>query len=461
MECQRGRAGEEVLTKAFLSLNGWFLEETAVGQGPLPMARIGIEAGGKGGAVKRRAARLFAACLAAVGLLLAHPASAQDSAAPSGAAVAVAADIKVEGAVTRLSLTLSRPVEAKAFLLERPDRVIIDLPEVNFQLPANAGRKGAGLVASYRFGLFAPGRSRIVIDLAQPALVERIDSRALGEGTLLVIELSRTDRANYRKTALKPMVEPEPLPAAAAPQPVPPAGDKPLIVIDPGHGGVDPGAIGVNGVAEKDVVFAFAERFKLRLEETGRYRVMMTRTSDTFVSLGGRWRMAQKAGASLFVSIHADTLSDSSRVRGATVYTGSAFASDAEAERLAAKENLADQIAGVDVVEDPNEIAGILAELTKRETRVFSLDFANKVVNGLRDVVALNKNPLRSAGFIVLKAPDIPSVLIELGYLSSAKDADLLVSDAWRDKSSAALVEAVDRFFATRLAAQPDAAVSP
>src|SRR5690606_7967581 len=238
-------------------------------------------------------------------------------------------------------------------------------------------------------------------------------------------------------------------------------GDKPLIVIDPGHGGVDPGAIGVNGVAEKDVVFAFAERFKLRLEETGRYRVMMTRTSDTFVSLGGRWRMAQEAGASLFVSVHADTLSDSSRVRGATIYTGSTFASDAEAERLAAKENLADQIAGVDVVEDPNEIAGILAELTKRETRVFSLDFANKVVNSLRDVVALNKNPLRSAGFIVLKAPDIPSVLIELGYLSSAKDADLLVSDAWRDKSSAALVEAVDRFFATRLAAQPDAAVSP
>src|SRR5690606_25664148 len=258
---------------------------------------------------------------------------------------------------------------------------IIDLPEVNFQLPANAVRKGAGLVASYRFGLFAPGRSRIVIDLAHPALVESSDSQLQGEAALLVLERSRTDRASERAAALKPMVEPEPLPAAAALPPVPPAGDTPLIVIDPGHGGVDPGAIGVNGVAEKDVVFAFAERFKLRLEETGRYRVMMTRTSDTFVSLGGRWRMAQEAGASLFVSVHADTLSDSSRVRGATIYTGSTFASDAEAERLAAKENLADQIAGVDVVEDPNEIAGILAELTKRETRVFSLDFANKVVN--------------------------------------------------------------------------------
>src|SRR5690606_2575334 len=292
------------------------------------MARIGIDAGGKGGAVKsRRLANLLAACLAVAGLLFVHPAAAQDPAAPPAATVAVAADVKADGAVTRLSLTLSRPVEAKAFLLERPDRVIIDLPEVNFQLPANAGRKGAGLVASYRFGLFAPGRSRIVIDLAQPALVESIDSQVLGEGALLVIELSRTDRASYRKTALKPMVEPEPLPAAAAPPPVPPAGDKPLIVIDPGHGGVDPGAIGVNGVAEKDVVFAFAERFKLRLEETGRYRVMMTRTSDTFVSLGGRWRMAQEAGASLFVSVHADTLSDSSRVRGATIYTGSTFAS--------------------------------------------------------------------------------------------------------------------------------------
>ena len=113
------------------------------------------------------------------------------------------------------------------------------------------------------------------------------------------------------------------------------------------------------------------------------------------------------------------------------------------------------------MVEDPNEIAGILADLTKRETRVFSLDFAQKVVDSLRDVVTLNKNPLRSAGFIVLKAPDIPSVLIELGYLSSAKDVDLMTSDAWRDKSSAALVKAVDSFFATRLAAQPGAAVSP
>ncbi|MFO7308659.1 MAG: N-acetylmuramoyl-L-alanine amidase [Pseudomonadota bacterium] len=427
------------------------------------MKRIGIDAGGTGEAVvRRRAARLLALCLGALCLVLAEPVKAQDPApAPAGAAVAVAAEVKPDGATTRLSLTISRPVEARAFLLERPDRVIIDLPEVNFQLPANAGRKGAGLVASYRFGLFAPGRSRIVIDLAQPALVESIENRTLGEATLLVIELSRTDRATYHRMALKPMVEPEPLPAAAMSQPAGTTDDKPLVVIDPGHGGVDPGAIGVNGVAEKDVVFAFAERLRQRLEETGRYRVMLTRTSDTFVSLAGRWRMAQKAGASLFISIHADTLSDGSRVRGATVYTGSGFASDAESERLAAKENLADQIAGLDVVEDPNEIAGILADLTKRETRVFSLDFAQKVVDSLRDVVTLNKNPLRSAGFIVLKAPDIPSVLIELGYLSSAKDVDLMTSDAWRDKSSAALVKAVDSFFATRLAAQPGAAVSP
>lgn len=398
------------------------------------------------------------------------PAAAADrqpSSDSAAAAVAAGVDVRVEGKTVRLSFTMSRPVEAKAFILERPDRVIIDLPEVNFQLPADAGRKRTGAVASYRYGLFAPGRSRIVVDLAEPALVSRVESSKGEHFATLTVELTRTDRASYRKAALKPMVEagdglrdvslPEPGEASA----VRVKDSKPTIVIDPGHGGVDPGAVGAGGIAEKDVVFAFASRLKERLEQTGRYRVKLTRDTDTFVSLGARVRLAREARADLFVSIHADTLSDSPEVRGATIYTGSDFASDAESARLADKENMADQIAGLDARDDAEDVVGILMDLTKRETRAFSTDIARKVIASLQGTIKLNKNPHRSAGFRVLKAPDVPSLLLELGYLSSAKDADLLVSESWRDKSTESLAAAIDRYFATKTADRPRASDSP
>ncbi|MDJ1156708.1 N-acetylmuramoyl-L-alanine amidase [Chelatococcus sp. SYSU_G07232] len=390
--------------------------------------------------------------------------TAESSVAAALPTVAVAVETAIEAKSARLTFTLSRPVEAKAFLLERPDRVIVDLPEVNFQLPPDAGRQRRGLVSSFRYGLFAPGRSRIVIDLAEPALVARAASTEDGAVASLTIELTRTDRATYRKAALKPTAEPAEAPAAAPPSAVPvdaAAAAKPLIVLDPGHGGVDPGASGPGGVVEKDVVFAFAQRLRNKLEATGRYRILMTRDTDTFISLGRRVRIARDAKADLFVSIHADTLSDNPDVRGATVYTGSDFASDAEAARLADKENRADQIAGVEAQEDAEDVVGILLDLTKRETRAFSTDFARKLVASLQSAVKLNKNPHRSAGFQVLKAPDVPSILLELGYLSSAKDADLLTSESWRDRSTEALTAAIDRYFSTRLAGQPVAPVSP
>jgi N-acetylmuramoyl-L-alanine amidase len=187
----------------------------------------------------------------------------------------------------------------------------------------------------------------------------------------------------------------------------------------------------------------------------------MTRDNDTFVSLPDRVKMARQAQAALFLSIHADTLNVSPQVRGATIYTRSDLATDAESARLADKENKADAVAGVESHDEPEDVAGILMDLTKRETKAFSGQFARKVVGDLQSVVKLNKNPQRSASFRVLKAPDVPSVLIELGYLSSAQDADLLTSDAWRERTTEALAQAIDRFLATRVAAQPGAVVSP
>jgi N-acetylmuramoyl-L-alanine amidase len=379
---------------------------------------------------------------------------------------ATAVTVETRKDFIRLTFALTGPVNAKAFLLERPDRAIIDLPEVNFQLPKTAGNGDIGkrtgsVISSFRFGLFAPGRSRIVIDLKEPALVGRVESTKTGDGSAnLVIELNRTTRIAYHNAALRPMVDtgdgglPDPglghaLDAAKSVAAAAKKDALPVIVVDPGHGGIDPGAQS-DGVVEKDVVFTFAKQLRDQLEATGRYRVLLTRSTDTFISLGARTRIAREANAALFISIHADTLGGGGTVRGATVYTGSEFATDADAARLADKENLADQIAGVEANDDPDEIVGILADLTKRETRTFSNSFAGTVIDSFKGKVRLNKNPHRSAGFRVLKAPDVPSVLIELGYLSSDKDVALLTSEDWQKATAGALVEAIGRYFARR-----------
>jgi N-acetylmuramoyl-L-alanine amidase len=234
-----------------------------------------------------------------------------------------------------------------------------------------------------------------------------------------------------------------------------------VIVIDPGHGGIDPGAAAHSGVIEKDLVLSFAQQLKKKLEAQGRYRVLMTRDEDVFVSLGDRVRSARSAKADLFISIHADSISGGQDVRGLTVYTGSERASDAESARLADRENKADAAAGIDSGDSPDDVLDILQDLTLRETRSFSHGFATRLVGELDTIARLNKNPRREAGFRVLRAHDVPSVLVELGYLSSKQDLDLLMSEQWRGKMVSAMAVAVDRFFATRLARQGAAAVLP
>jgi N-acetylmuramoyl-L-alanine amidase len=375
--------------------------------------------------------------------------------------VAIAADITNDERKTQLRVTLSRPVTARAFLMERPDRVIIDLPDVNFQLPPETGRKRSGLISSFRYGVFAPGRSRMVLDLAQPAVVAQLDVASDADGAAqLVLELVRAYRQGFR-TAVE-AAEPEPeTTGSVAVRPQSRADQRPVIAIDPGHGGVDPGAIATTGAYEKDVVFGFADRLRRRLEASGRYRVVLTRDGDIFVPLDERVRLARAAKADLFISIHADSISAAPHVRGLTVYTGSEQASDKESQRLAERENTADAAGGLHRDDSRGEVADILQDLILRETRSFSQRFARRLVGTVDPVMALSKKPQRQAAFRVLRAPDIPSVLVELGYLSSKKDIDLLLSDSWRDRSTAAIAVAIDRFFATRLAVQGPAPVSP
>jgi N-acetylmuramoyl-L-alanine amidase len=384
--------------------------------------------------------------------------------APAGSAaapVAVAARIEQIGSVSRLTVDLSAPPAISANVLVDPNRVVIDLPEVNFQIdPATVKPQtvaSGGLIKAFRFGQFAPGRSRIVIDLFGPAKIDKAEVARIADGdpSRLVVELSKTDMASFRAAAA---------PAAKAAPPAPSgkalgkeggtnkdAAARPVIVIDPGHGGIDSGANGVNGTVEKSIVFDFAEALRRRLEAGGRYRIVMTRESDVFVALSDRVRIARDSAAQLLVSIHADMLAESADVTGATIYTASEKASDAEAARVADKENAADSVAGLQAETEGNEVSDILFDLTRRETRTYSRLFSRTLVNYLKGATRLNKNPERAAGFKVLKAPDIPAVLLELGYLSNEKDVRVLTAPDWRERMIGHVAQAIDAFFAPRL----------
>ncbi|MDH3740321.1 MAG: N-acetylmuramoyl-L-alanine amidase [Hyphomicrobiales bacterium] len=239
---------------------------------------------------------------------------------------------------------------------------------------------------------------------------------------------------------------------AADHQPVKPRNAKRIIVLDPGHGGIDSGAVSRSRkTKEKDIVLKFAHQLKGLLVAAGRYEVILTRDDDQFLPLRDRVKIARDADADMFIAIHADSIHGRS-ARGATVYTVSDQASDEEAAELASKENRADIIAGVDLASESDEVAGILIDLAQRETKNYSISMAKKMVRHMKPVTKLNRRPLRSADFRVLKAPDVPSVLVELGYLSSRSDERLLVSGRWRKKVAGALTKAIDGYFATRLA---------
>lgn len=218
------------------------------------------------------------------------------------------------------------------------------------------------------------------------------------------------------------------------------------IVIDAGHGGVDPGAIGGKGQHEKDIVLAAAHALKDALERTGRYKAVLTRDGDTFIRLRERIAIARRVDADLFISLHADSIGDPS-LRGLSVYTLSETASDKEAEALATNENKADIIAGIDFSHQEPEVANILIDLAQRRTMNYSARLAGYVVDEIKHETKLLSRPHRFAGFAVLKAPDVPSILVELGFLSNAEDSRRLNDPAYRQRVADGLTRAVDRYF--------------
>jgi N-acetylmuramoyl-L-alanine amidase len=367
----------------------------------------------------------------------------------------VATDARLGGdeSRTRFVMDFSRKIDLHAFTLADPYRVVIDIPQVVFQLPPKAGESGRGLIKAFRFGLVMQGGSRLVFDLAKPARIEKafVVDAADGAPARLVLDLQLTDRESFlRKVALDNKSVRADLPRADGPN-AKSSDPRPLVVLDPGHGGIDTGTKGPSGEEEKDIVLNFAQRVRDRVEKTGKYRVLMTRTDDTFVPLADRVHVARDAGAALFVSIHADSLPHGEGdAQGASVYTLSETATDSEAAKLAEKENRADVIAGVDLKSEPDDVAGILIDLAERETKSFSMQFAHKLVGEMKGVARLHKTPLKSAGFRVLRAPDVPSVLIELGYVSNRQDLQLLLSDSWRNRTADSIAQAIDGYFNAR-----------
>lgn len=365
----------------------------------------------------------------------------------------------------RVVLDLSESVPFSLFTLAEPYRVVIDLPEMEWDFREQGVFGGGGLVQAVRYGLFQPGNSRIVLDLGRPAAVRKAFLLPPGEGNgwRFVLDLGETSPAEFLRVAgpgnrigspdWKGVAAPiEPQPAAiqvpADPRETPP-NRKPVIVLDPGHGGVDPGAIGVSGVHEKNITLAAAREFRGLLQGSGRYDVHLTRDRDVFLRLRERITVARAKGADLFVSIHADSIK-SPKTRGLSVYTLSENASDGEAHALAEAENKADIIAGIDLSHESQEVTNILIDLAQRETMNLSARMAQAMVAELKRETTLLPRSHRFAGFAVLKAPDVPSVLMEMGYLSNHEEERLLRTASYREKLGRAFLRAVDTYFEAR-----------
>lgn len=369
--------------------------------------------------------------------------------------VAYAGRVLSDDENARILIDFDQKVNLKVRLIDRPSRLVIDLPRTLFSLGNGEQLKPRGRVNDVRYGTLSATHSRMVVTFNGPTIIQTSEASDLDNGhQRWIIDLVPASQVQLTKAIA---VQPKPVSLQAKPKfshnqkPRTNKGEGalPIIMLDPGHGGRDGGALGRKGAVEKNVVLAFAKTLAKTLRDSGRYQVKMTRNNDEYITLAGRVKIAQSAQSDLFISLHADTLKQT-EIRGATIYTLSDKASDKLAKNLAISENRSDLWAGIQTEQLPDPVVDILADLLAKETKTFSLRFANLIVDSFRGTIKLIKNPHRFAAFGVLKDLQVPSVLIELGYLSNEQDEQLLVSQVWRQQAAMLLFKAIDQYFATR-----------
>ncbi|MGV1826806.1 N-acetylmuramoyl-L-alanine amidase [Agrobacterium vitis] len=363
---------------------------------------------------------------------------------------AFAARIAGDDARTRIVMDFDQKPETTVRYIGNPDRIVVDLPATVFAFPADA-LVARGLFRDIRFGSIDATHSRIVLTTARPAKLVLTDIRQNdeGQGFRLILDAEMTDNDTFSKLVASQAWEADAYSNGKSPrieQAAPTTDGEFLIAVDAGHGGIDTGATGkTTNTPEKTVTLGFARALAAELNRQKGVKAFLTRDGDTFLSLSQRVTLARQKGANLFISLHADMLGQAN-IRGATVYTISDKASDHLAEAAAARENQSDEVGGVDASAEPQEVSDILADLTRRETQAFSIAMAKSVVTSFDGQINLINNPHRFAGFRVLQAQDVPSVLLELGFLSNKDDEKLLLDPAWRGKVVKLIAEAVKKY---------------
>jgi N-acetylmuramoyl-L-alanine amidase len=366
--------------------------------------------------------------------------------------VAKAARIAGDEARTRIVIDFDVKPEFTVHYLESPNRIVVDIAgTVNFAFPPEQ-LEARGIYERIRFGAMSAGRTRLVLTSKLPAGLDVAEARKNdeGDGWRLVLDGATVTFEQYAlmKKQSSWAIADSAAPAVPLVPQQPPSPDGVFTVaIDAGHGGIDTGAVapGKNPIYEKNITLNFATALAAELNSMPGIKAFLTRDTDVFLSLGERVQIARSRGANLFISLHADTLREKS-TRGATVYTISDRASDKLADELAKRENTSDEVAGVEVKKEPSEVNDILIDLTRRETQAFSISLANSIVHSFEGQIGLINNPHRSAGFRVLTAPDVPSVLLELGFLSNSEDVKQLQRNDFRDRLVSLIADAVKRY---------------
>ena len=342
-----------------------------------------------------------------------------------------------EGQGVELRLAISQPVPWRLRLMDKPPRLILDTREVDWTgigaLPLPEG------VVALRAGVFRPGWSRLVVELARPMAVLRAEMQTATDATAILVTLAPTDPESFVALAARSdLPEWAALEAAEIPSPLPKGGGPITVVLDPGHGGIDPGTTR-DGQTEAALMLTFARELKEVLVRDGRFAVVMTRDDDLFVPLETRTSIAREAEADIFLSLHADALAEG-EASGATVYTLDENATDAASAALAERHDRDDLLAGIDLSDQDDMVAEVLMDMARTETEPRTDRLAEAIVRAIKAAeIRMHRNPRQTAGFSVLKSPDIPSVLLELGFLSSARDFSRIVDPDWRARMAEAI----------------------